>query len=90
MGARPSLGGYPRNLPDAPGDEIVVDPSGKLVLATDIGVFSATAGQGLTTTWSRFGSGLPHASVNDLRLSPDGSYLLAATHGRGLWKIATP
>jgi len=29
-------------------------------------------------------------SVNDLQLSPDGSYIIAATHGRGLWKIATP
>jgi hypothetical protein len=78
------------NLPDAPGDAIVLTPSGKLVLATDIGVFGATAGQGTATSWSRFGIGLPNASVNDLRLSPDGSYLLAATHGRGLWKIATP
>lgn len=36
------------------------------------------------------GSNLPHASVNDLRSSPDGSYLLAATHGRGIWTIPTP
>jgi hypothetical protein len=59
------------------------------VVATDIGVFIATAGQGANTTWSRFGT-LPNSSVNDLQLSPDGSYLIAATHGRGLWKIATP
>jgi hypothetical protein len=78
-----------RPLPDAPGDDIVLTASGKLVVATDIGVFIATAGQGANTTWSRFGT-LPNSSVNDLQLSPDGSYLIAATHGRGLWKIATP
>jgi hypothetical protein len=76
-------------LPDAPGDDIILTASGKLVVASDIGVFVASAGQGSATTWSRFGV-LPNASVNDLTLSPDGSYLIAATHGRGLWKIATP
>jgi len=76
-------------LPDAPGDDIVTTKSGKVVVATDIGVFIASAGQGSATTWSRLGT-LPHASVNDLQLSPDGSYIIAATHGRGLWKIATP
>jgi hypothetical protein len=76
-------------LPDAPGDDLVITPSGKLVVASDIGVFVASAGQGAATTWSRFGV-LPNASVNDLTLSPDGSYILAATHGRGIWKIATP
>jgi hypothetical protein len=76
-------------LPDAPGDDIVVTKSGKLVVASDIGVFVASAGQGAATTWSRLGT-LPHASVNDLQLSPDGSYIIAATHGRGLWKIPTP
>jgi hypothetical protein len=78
------------NSPDAPGDDLVLTPSGKLVLATDIGVFIAQAGQGAGTTWSRFGTALPNASTNDLQLSPNGSYLIAATHGRGLWKIATP
>lgn len=81
------------NLPDVPGDDLVVTHAGtssaKLVEASDIGVFVASAGQGAATTWSRLGT-LPHASVNDLQLSPDGSYIIAATHGRGLWKIATP
>jgi hypothetical protein len=78
------------NLPDAPADALVLTPSDRLVLATDIGVFSAAAGAGSATAWSVFGGGLPNASVNDVRLSPDGSYLLAATHGRGLWTTPTP
>jgi photosystem II stability/assembly factor-like uncharacterized protein len=77
-------------LPDAPGDDLVMTDSGMLVVGTDIGVFVASAGQGADTTWSRLGTGLPHASTNDLQLSPDGDYIIAATHGRGLWKLATP
>jgi hypothetical protein len=76
------------NLPDAPGDDLVLTPSGHLVVASDIGVFYSSSSHG--GTWYRFGTGLPSASTNDLQLSPDGSYVLAATHGRGLWKIATP
>jgi len=76
------------NLPDAPGDDLVLTSSGKLVVATDIGVFVSQSSHG--GSWSRFGANLPNASTNDLQLSPDGSYIIAATHGRGLWKIATP
>ena len=57
-----------------------------LYLATDQGVFTAAAGQGVATTWSRLGTDLPNASVNDLTLGPDG-YIYAATHGRGIWRI---
>ncbi len=74
-------------LPDAPGDDLVL-AGGKLYLATDVGVFVASAAT--PSTWSRFGTGLPNASVNDLSLAPDGSYLIAATHGRGIWKISIP
>jgi photosystem II stability/assembly factor-like uncharacterized protein len=77
------------NLPDAPSDDLLL-VNGHLVLATDLGVFVADAGDGAATTWSRFGSGLPNASTNDLALSPEGSYIVAGTHGRGLWRIASP
>jgi photosystem II stability/assembly factor-like uncharacterized protein len=76
------------NLPDAPGDDLVLTSSGKLVVGTDIGVFVSQSSHG--GGWSRFGANLPTASTNDLQLSPNGSYIIAATHGRGLWKIATP
>src|SRR5437764_7733853 len=48
------------NLPDAPGDDLVV-VNGKLVVATDVGAFVAAAGGGTATLWSRLGSGLPNA-----------------------------
>jgi hypothetical protein len=69
------------NLPDAPGDALVV-AHGKLVLATDIGVFVAP--QSASPSWKRLGIGLPHSSVNDIRFGPDNT-LTAATHGRGIW-----
>jgi photosystem II stability/assembly factor-like uncharacterized protein len=77
------------NLPDAPADDLVL-VHGRLVLSTDIGVFVAGAGGGGATAWSRYGTGLPNASTNDLQLSPDETYLIGATHGRGIWKIAAP
>lgn len=73
------------NLPDAPGDTLVL--TGRtLALATDIGVFVADTSR--PTSWSRLGGNLPHASVNNLTLAPNGD-LVAATHGRGIWTIGT-
>ena len=77
------------DLPDVPSDALVFS-HGELALATDIGAFVATSGGGTGTSWSRLGSNLPNASINDLRLDPDGKTLLAATHGRGLWTIKLP
>jgi hypothetical protein len=74
------------NLPDAPFDDIVLKGN-TMYAASDIGVFTATVG---STSWSRLGTGLPNAAVNDLSFAPDGSYLIAATHGRGIWKISIP
>ena len=71
----------------APADDLLM-VDGTLVLATDVGVFSADASD--PGTWSRFGSGLPNAVANELVLSPDGSYILGVTHGRGMWKVAAP
>ena len=72
------------NLPDAPGDALVV-AGGQLVLATDIGVFTAPASN--PTTWARLGENLPNVSVNNLTIGPDGQTVVAATHGRGIWTI---
>ena len=73
------------NLPDIASDALVLSHN-QLALATDGGVFTAEAGQGSQTSWSRLGAGLPNASVNDLTVGPD-NYIYAATHGRGVWRI---
>ena len=74
------------NLPDIASDALVLS-GGRLALATDQGVFTAAEGQGTATSWSRLGTGLPNASVDDLTAGP-GGYIYAATHGRGIWRIA--
>ncbi len=74
------------NLPDIASDALVLSHS-RLALGTDQGVFAAAEGRGSSTTWSRLGSGLPNAAADDLTAGPDG-YIYAATHGRGVWRIA--
>jgi photosystem II stability/assembly factor-like uncharacterized protein len=75
-------------LPDVPIYRILADPrdaSGKSVYAaTYIGVYRTTDGG---ANWSLFGAGLPQVEVTDLYMPPDGSFLRAATYGRGFWEI---
>lgn len=76
------------NLPDVPGDALVLS-NHKLAVGTDQGVFTATDGHGTATRWFRLGVGLPNVVVSDLTPGPDG-FIYAATHGRGVWRIAFP
>jgi hypothetical protein len=73
------------DLPDVPTNDIVYE-RGKLVAATDFGVF-ASSDDG--ATWSRYGTNLPNVVVDQLTQDPSGN-LIAATHGRGVWRIAAP
>ena len=74
------------NFPDVPGNSIKVLPSGALVVGTDLAVLYRAAG---STTWQRLGAGLPLTVALDVERGPDGK-IYAATHGRGIWRIATP
>jgi sugar lactone lactonase YvrE len=73
------------NLPDIAADALVI-AGDRLALATDLGMYTASTHRGGHTSWSRLGSGLPNASVNDVTMGPDGK-LYAATHGRGIWRL---
>jgi hypothetical protein len=72
-------------LPDAPVNDVVLDPrnSGVLYAATDVGVFARTGG-----VWARVGSGLPLVPVADLDAVAAGSttVLTAATYGLGFYR----
>jgi ligand-binding sensor domain-containing protein len=72
------------NFPDIPSSDILVLPSGGLVVATDLGVVYRAPG---ATSWSRLGPNLPLTAAMDLSLGPDGN-IYVATHGRGLWRIS--
>jgi photosystem II stability/assembly factor-like uncharacterized protein len=73
------------NLPDVPTDDVVFE-GGKLVVATDFGVYVSSDNG---STWARLGTNLPNVVVDQLTLDPNGS-LVAATHGRGVWTIPAP
>jgi len=59
----------------------------KVYVGTDFGVYVSSNGG---STWSRFGSNLPLVAVRDLYVAPDGSFLRAATYGRGVWELQAP
>jgi len=71
------------NLPDTPTNGIVVR-NGMVIVGTDVGVFAAPVTGG---AFSRVGTGLPNAYVLDVRTNPQGTTLIAATHGRGVWTL---
>ncbi len=79
------------DLPDAPANAIVVDPTNpdRLFVGTDIGVF-VSVDDG--ASWAELGTGLPTVVVSDLKIFNSGGVqrLRAATYGRGVWDIALP
>jgi len=73
-------------LPDIPANSVQVVGS-RLVVGTDLGVVISDSLAG--GTWKRLGTNFPSAVAIDVEEGPDGK-LYVATHGRGLWSIATP
>jgi photosystem II stability/assembly factor-like uncharacterized protein len=79
-------------LPDIHANTLAIDPSAPdhiLYVGTDIGMFYTLDGG---TTW-RNGTaplGLPNVQVNTLKVIPSTGYLMAATYGRGMWRIRLP
>ncbi len=76
------------DMPDIPANTIVIDPvnSSHIVIGTDLGVFASGNGG---TNWSQQNNGLANVSVAQLVVRGDG-YLFAGTHGRGMFKTASP
>lgn len=72
------------NLPEAPVNDIIVDPQDNSVLyaGTDVGVFvSLSTGD----SWYYLGSGLPNVPVTDLVIHENDRKLVAATFGRSMY-----
>jgi sugar lactone lactonase YvrE len=74
------------NFPDIPANSIQALSDGSLVVGTDLGVVVRQPG---STDWKRLGTNLPLTVAMDVELGPDGN-IYAATHGRGIWSIASP
>jgi hypothetical protein len=74
------------NLPDAPVNDLVVDPAlpGTLYAGTDLGVFVT---RNLGQTWTPLGGTMPIQPVWDLELHAASRKLYAFTHGRSAWAL---
>src|SRR5262249_13643387 len=79
------------NLPNLSVNAILVDPftPGTYVLyvGTDLGVFRSLDDG---ASWERFSVNLPNTRVEDLIRSPVTGEIIAATHGRGMWRLRIP
>lgn len=73
------------NLPDTPANSGVIDPgrANTYYIGTDIGVFQTTDGG---ATWIRMADGMPKVPVLMLRYHAASQNLVAATHGRGMYR----
>jgi photosystem II stability/assembly factor-like uncharacterized protein len=73
------------DLPDVPVNDLIVAPfTDQVFIATDIGVFHSTD-EGLT--WESLGSGLPNVVITDLDFHATEKLLVAASYGRGMYRI---
>jgi photosystem II stability/assembly factor-like uncharacterized protein len=75
------------NFPDLPVNVIAVDvrtAAPTIFVGAEDGLYRSL-NQG--ASWHRYGNGLPRSPVIDLSLEPTRSRLIAATQGRGIWKI---
>jgi photosystem II stability/assembly factor-like uncharacterized protein len=72
-------------LPDVPTNAVTCDAS-SLWVGTDIGVFYS-ADSGLTWQNATQPLGLPNCEISALKLVPGTGYLMAATYGRGMWRL---
>lgn len=86
--ADPDVTAIGAGLPAAPVNDVVVLDDGTVVVATDVGVFTAVDVD--APVWRRVGTALPQAPVLDLDWSGDRRELTVATYGRGAWTATIP
>jgi hypothetical protein len=74
------------NLPDVPCSDIIADPAADslLYLANDVGVYFT---RDMGSSWNLLGTGMPTLVCSDLTLHAGTHTLLAATYGRGMYKM---
>ncbi|WP_330475703.1 WD40/YVTN/BNR-like repeat-containing protein [Terrabacter sp. C0L_2] len=76
------------NLPDIPGDNLLLTSTGRVVMATDLGVVETTMTSLRTGApqWSR--DAIPVTIATQALEGPDGN-LYVATYGRGIYRTAS-
>lgn len=75
------------NLPDMPIRWALFNPSNndQVVLATELGVWSTDNLNAGATVWGASNSGLANVRVDMLQLRTSDKFMIAATHGRGMF-----
>ncbi|MFZ1454255.1 MAG: hypothetical protein WAT20_16230, partial [Ferruginibacter sp.] len=75
------------NLPDMPIRWALFNPSNndQVVVATELGVWSTDNLAGGTTVWGTSNTGLANVRVDMLQLRTSDNFMIAATHGRGMF-----
>lgn len=75
------------NLPDMPVRWALFNPnnSDQAVLATELGVWSTDNLNAGSTNWGSSNSGLANVRVDMLQLRTSDNFMIAATHGRGMF-----
>ena len=74
------------NLPRAPVNDLILRGSA-LFVASDVGVYRSMDGG---ASWLQVGSGLPKVPITDLEVGSATNVLVAATFGRGIWRVPLP
>ncbi|MBC8145782.1 MAG: hypothetical protein H7X80_09350, partial [bacterium] len=74
------------NLPKIPFNAVEIDPNNNshLFAASDVGAFFSPDGGSF---WIPFNEGLPYAPISDLKIHKSSRMLIAATHGRSMFRI---
>ncbi len=72
------------NLPDAPVNDLLIDPqdAAHLIAATDVGVFRSFDGG---AQWTALGGNFPNVVVTSLAFEPGSRMLVAGTYGRSFF-----
>jgi len=75
------------DLPDGSVNAAVFDPNdaNTIYVGTDFGVYRTTDGG---VTWQVFDNGIPNVSISDLVVHEADQLLVAATFGRGMYKLS--
>lgn len=75
------------NLPDMPIRWALFNPNNndQAAIATELGVWTTDNLDGVSTVWGASNSGLANVRVDMLQVRQSDKYVIAATHGRGLF-----
>ncbi|MCI0391253.1 MAG: hypothetical protein MOB07_21135 [Acidobacteria bacterium] len=76
------------NLPDVPVTSVAINPNNTntIYIGTDLGVFQTMDGG---ATWIRLEIGMPRVATFMVRYHTASNTLVAATHGRGVFRLTT-